>query len=65
MVVPKLKCSFLRETDEYSRMCEQERYRDRASMRGLPKGSASYYSLISRGAEESFIDGLDMDAPLR
>ena len=32
MVVPKLKCSFLRETDEYSRLCEQERYRNGASM---------------------------------
>ena len=49
--VPKLQSSFLRETDEYSGMCEQERYRDGASMHELPKDSASYHSLISQGAE--------------
>ena len=31
--VPKLQCSFLRETDEYSGLCEQELYCDGASMR--------------------------------
>ena len=49
------------ETDEYSglcHLCEQERYRDQASMRGLLKGSDSCHALILRGAEESFIDGL-------
>ena len=51
--VPKLQCFFLRETDNYSGLCEQERYHDRALMRGLPKGSASCYALILRGAEES------------
>ena len=35
--VPKFQCFFLRETDEYSGLCEQERYRDGAPMRGLPK----------------------------
>ena len=39
--VPKLQCSFLQETDKYSGLCEQERYRDGAPMRWLPKGSAS------------------------
>ena len=51
--VPKLQCFFLRETDEYSKLCEQERYRDRAPMRGLPKGPASCHVLILRGAKES------------
>ena len=51
--IPKLQCFFLRETDRYSRLCEQERYRDGAPMRGLPKGSASCHALILRGAEES------------
>ena len=44
------------ETDEYSglcHLCEQERYRDQASMRGLLKGSDSCHALILRGAEES------------
>ena len=50
--VPKLQCSFLRETDEYSGLCEQERYRDGAPMRGLPKGFASCHALILRGSEE-------------
>ena len=34
--VPKLQYFFLRETDKYSGLCEQERYRDGAPMRGLP-----------------------------
>ena len=51
--VPKLQCFFLRETDEYSGLCEQERYRDGAPMRGLPKGSASCQALILGGVEES------------
>ena len=51
--VPKLQYFFLRETDEYSGLCEQERYRDGAPMRGLPKGSASFHVLILRGAEQS------------
>ena len=50
---PKLQCFFLRETDEYSELCEQERYRDGAPIRGLSKGSASCHALILRGAEES------------
>ena len=50
--VPKLQYFFLQETDEYSELCEQERYRDGASMRGLPKGSASCHALILRGTEE-------------
>ena len=33
--------------------CKQERYRDGAPMRGLPKDSASCHTLILRGAEES------------
>ena len=28
---------FLQKTDEYSELCEQERYRDGTSMRGVPK----------------------------
>ena len=36
--IPKLQCSFLQETDKYSGLCEQERYRDGAPMRWLPKG---------------------------
>ena len=52
--VPKLQCFFLRKTNEYSGLCEQERYRYGAPMRGLPKGSASCHALILRGAEESF-----------
>ena len=51
--VPKLQCFFLRETDEYSGLCEQERYRDGAPMGGLSKGFASCHALILRGAEES------------
>ena len=51
--VPKLQCSFLQETDKYSGLCEQERYRDGAPMRWLPKGSASCHALILRDAEES------------
>ena len=50
--VPKLKCSFLRETDEYSELCKQKRYRDEASMLGFPEGSTSCPALISRGAEK-------------
>ena len=50
--VPRLQCSFVQETDKYSELCEQERYRDGAFMRGLSKGSASCHSLISQGAEE-------------
>ena len=33
--------------------CEQRRYRDRAPLRGLPKGSAFCHALILGGAEES------------
>ena len=51
--VPKLQCFFLRDTDKYSELYEQERYRDGASMRRLPKGSASCHALIIRGDEES------------
>ena len=51
--VRKFQCFFWRETDEYSRLCEQERYRDGASMRELFKGSSSCYALILRGAKES------------
>ena len=43
---------FLQETEEYSGLCEQERYRDGASMHGLPKGFASCHALILKGAEE-------------
>ena len=35
--VPKLQCSFLQETDEYLGLCEQEHYRDGATMGGFPK----------------------------
>ena len=49
-----LQCSFLQETDKYSGLCKQERYRDGAPMRCLPKGSASCDALILRDAEESF-----------
>ena len=52
-VVSKLQCFFLQETDNYSRLCEQERYRDGALMPWLPKGSASCHALILRDAEES------------
>ena len=52
--VPKLQCSFLQETDKYSRLCEQEHYCDGAPMRWLPKGSASSHALILRDAKESF-----------
>ena len=34
--IPKLQCSF-RKTDQYSGLCDQERYRDGVSMRELPK----------------------------
>ena len=34
--IPKLQCSF-RKTDQYSGLRDQERYRDGASMRELPK----------------------------
>ena len=51
--VPKLQCFFLRETDEYSGLCEQEHYRDGAPMRGFPKGSASCHALILQSTEES------------
>ena len=52
--VPKLQWFFLREIDEYSGLCEQDRYRDGASMRGFPKGSASCHAMILRSGEESF-----------
>ena len=52
--VLKLQCFFLRKTDKYSGLCEQERNCDGAPMRGLPKDSASCHSLILRGAKESF-----------
>ena len=51
--VPKLQCFFLQETDKYSGLCEQEHYRDGASMHGLPEGFDSCHALILRGAEES------------
>ena len=51
--IPKLQCSFLQETDKYSGLCEQERYRDGAPMRWLPKGSTSCHALILQDAEES------------
>ena len=51
--VPKLQCSFLQKNDKYWGLCEQERYRDGAPMRWLPKGSASCHALILRDAEES------------
>ena len=50
--VSKLQCFFVRETNEYSGLCEQERYRDGASMRGLSEGSVSCHALILGGAEE-------------
>ena len=56
--VSKLQCFFLQETDKYSGMCEQERYRDRALMRWLPKGSASCHPLIYETPKNLFIDGL-------
>ena len=55
--IPKLQCFFLRETDKYSGLCEQERYRDGASMCGLPKSP-----LVTHWSYEAlkniFIDGL-------
>ena len=42
----KVAMFFLRETDEYSGLYEQECYRDGAPMRGLPKGSTSCHALI-------------------
>ena len=51
--VPKLQCFFLQETDEYSGLCEQERYHDGVLMYGLPKGSASCHALILQGTKES------------
>ena len=51
--VPKLQCFFLQKNDEYSGLCEQERYHDGAPMCELPKGSASCHTLILQGAEES------------
>ena len=48
--IPKLQCSF-RITDQYSGLCDQERYRDGASMRELPKK----VHLLSRTVS---IDGL-------
>ena len=49
----KVAMFFLRETNEYLGLCEQERYRDGASMRGLSKGSAFCHALILRGAKET------------
>ena len=49
----KVAMFFLRKIDEYSGLCQQERYRDGASMRGLPKGSAFCHALILRGVKES------------
>ena len=51
--VPKLQCFFLKETDKYSGLCEQERYRNGTPVRWLPKGSAFCHALILRDAEES------------
>ena len=51
--VPKLQCFFLRETDKYPGLYEQEGYREGASMRELPECSASSHALIVRGAKKS------------
>ena len=51
--VPKLQCFFLQETDEYSGLCEQERYCDGVPMHGLFKSLASCHTLILQGTEES------------
>ena len=53
--VPKLQCFFLQDTDEYSGLCEQERYCDGVPMHGLPKGSAFCPALILQDAESLFI----------
>ena len=52
-VIPKLQCSLLQETDEYSGLCEQECYRDGAPMHWLPKVSTSCHALNLRDAKES------------
>ena len=56
--IPKLQCSFLQETDQYSGLCDQERYRDGASMRELPKDSTSCHALSHKAPKNVFIDGL-------
>ena len=48
-----MQCFFLRDNDEYSGLCKLGRYRDKAPMRGLLKGSASCHALILRMAKES------------
>ena len=52
--IPKLQCSFLQETDQYSGLCDQERYRDGASMRGLPKDSTSCHALSHKAPKNVF-----------
>ena len=55
--IPKFQCSF-RKTDQYSGLCDQEHYRDRASMRELPKDSTSCHALSHKAPKNVFIDGL-------
>ena len=52
-VIPKLQCSF-RKTDQYSGLRDQERYRDGASMRELPKGSVSCHTLSHKALKNVF-----------
>ena len=56
--IPKLQCSFLQETDQYSGLCNQERYRDGASMRELLKDSTSRHAQSHKAPKNVFIDGL-------
>ena len=53
--VPKLQCSFLQETEKCSGLFEQERYRDGAPMRWLPKGSVFCHALILRDVKVMLI----------
>ena len=49
--IPKLQCSF-RKTDQYSGLRDQERYRDGASMRELPKKVCLLSRTVSQGSEK-------------
>ena len=50
----KLQYSFLQETDQYSGLCDQERYRDGASMRELSKDSTSCHALFHKAPKNVF-----------
>ena len=52
--IPKLQCSFLQETDQYSGLCDQEHYCDGASMHEFPKDSTTCHALSHKAPKNVF-----------